>query len=290
MHHPSPPRSRAIPDGPQRGGEGLLAAGRRSHRGVGQAASGAAILWLMAVLAGCALGRTPPPPPVRWEAPIGQALAALSGQTAVPLRAPAGSVAHLGTATPPSVPLGAWVRADRSAYAVAIGLCAPGAGWRQVVASQCDGSIASIVAGFRFGGTAYSTRTAALAGLAGHAPAGPGVAVRLGGGVSARSWDGGTILTWQGSDWTFRVDTSLCPTALGASTAQRMAATIAAAARAPGLPAGPGTLVFRAACGDASSASASASWVRGADLYWDSVMGYDPATALSLARAERAYR
>jgi len=49
------------------------------------------------------------------------------------------------------------------------------------------------------------------------------------------------------------------------------------------------TLVFQAACGDSSSASARMWWVRGTDVYWDSVMGYRPATALSLARAERSY-
>ena len=267
----------------------MLAAERRAHRGFGHAASGAAIVLLMAVLAGCAVRGSPPTLTVQFDAPIRQALAAISGQTGVPLRAPAGNVGNLGGGASPRVPFGAWVHADRIAYTVAVGLCAPAAGWRQVVASQCDGSIASIVAGFRFGGTAYQSRATAVASLARQEPIGPRVTVQVGAGLSALSWDGGTILDWHSGGWTFSVDTSLCPTALGARTAKRMAATVAAAARAPGLPAGPGTLVFQAACGDSSSASARASWVRGADVYWDSVMGYRPATALSLARAERVY-
>ena len=268
----------------------MLAAERRAHRGVGHAASGAAVLWLMAVLAGCATrGSAPPSAAVRFDTPIRQALGAISGQTGVPLQAPGGNVGNLGGGATPQVPLGAWVRAEHLAYTVAVGLCAPAAGWRQVVASHCDGSIASIVAGFRFGGTAHQSHATALASLALRDSSGPGVPVQLGAGLSALSWDGGTILDWHSSGWAFSVDTSLCPTALGASTAKRMAATIAVAARAPGLLAGPGTLVFQAACGDSSSASARASWVRGADVYWDSVMGYHPATALSLARAERVY-
>ena len=267
----------------------VLAAERRAHHGCEHAASGAAILLLMTVLAGCAARGIPPTPAVRFDAPIRQALAAISGQTGVPLQAPAGKVGNLGGGSPPGVPFGAWVHADRLAYSIAVGLCAPAAGWRQVVASQCDGSIASIVAGFRFGGTAYQSRAAAVASLAWPEPSGPGVTVQMGAGVSALGWDGGTILDWHRGGWTFSVDTSLCPSALGASTARRMAATVAAAARTPGLPAGPGTLVFQAACGDSSSASARASWVRGADVYWASVMGYRPATALSLARAVRVY-
>ena len=244
----------------------------------------------MAVLAGCAARGSPPTPAVRFDAPVQQALAAIAGQTGVPLQAPAGNVENLGVgAPPPRVPFGAWVHADRLAYTVAVGLCAPGAGWRQVVASQCDGSIASIVAGFRFGGTAYQSRAAAAASLAGPEPSGPGVTVQMGAGLSALGWDDGTVLDWHSGSWTFSVDTSLCPTALGASTARRLAASVAAAARTPGLPAGPGELVFQAACGDSSSASARASWVRGADVYWASVMGYRPVTALSLARAERVY-
>ncbi len=267
----------------------VLAAERRAHRGVGRAASGVAILLLMAVLAGCAARASPPTPAVGFDAPIRQALAAISGQTGVPLQAPSDNVENLDGGTPPGVPLGAWVRAERLAYTVAVGLCAPAAGWQQVVASQCDGSIASIVAGFRFGGTAYQSRATALASLARQEPSGPGVTVQLGAGLSALSWDGGVILDWHNGGWTFSVDTALCPIALGARTAKQMAATIAAAARAPGLPAGRGTLVFQAACGDSSSANTRVSWVRGVDVYWDSVMGYRPATALSLARAERVY-
>ena len=265
-----------------------MAAEHRAHRRVGHAASGAGILLLMAVLAGCAARTSRPTPVVRFDAPIRQALAFLSGQTGVPLQAPAGNVGNLDGG-PARVPFGAWVRADHLAYTVAVGLCAPAAGWRQVVASQCDGSIASIVSGFRFGGTAYQSRATAVTSLARPEPSGPGVTVQLGAGLSGLSWDDGTILDWHSGGWTFSVDTSLCPTTLGARTAKQMAGTVAAAARAPGLPAGPGMLVFQAACGDSSSASARASWVRGAYVYWDSVMGYRPATALSLARMGRVY-
>ena len=245
-------------------------------------------------------GSTSLPPGLTGSAPAGtfaplvrQVMRGIARTATIPLEAPLGALGPFVAEPQSGQPLGAWidVNQDGKSYRAVVGYCPMPSPWRAVADRHCDGSVASEVAGFTFGGRAYPSRQTALAAVAPPAaPAGGRTPVDLGAGIQAGRYPGGGgTLVWRDGDWQMVVDAALCAAGGSSHPALPTARAVAAFLHAHPLPPTPGSFVFRTACGDASSTSTTVAWALGPDVYRVATSGYNFEPALRLAVAMRVY-
>ncbi len=237
----------------------------------------------------------PAPAPAGTFAPlVRQVMQAIAGSATIPLRAPAGALDPFLVEPQSGQPLGAWIEVGRdgTSYRAAVGYCPRPSPWRAVAGRRCDGSIASEVAGFTFGGRAWPSRQAALVAVAPPAPpAGSPTAVDLGVGIRAQRYPvGGGTLVWHEGEWHLVVNAALCPAGAISQPALPTARTVAAFLHTHLLPAAPGLFAFRTSCGDAGSAGTTLAWALGRDVYRVATSGYAVESALRLAVAMQPFR
>lgn len=246
---------------------------------------------------------------------------ASSGLTKVTLEAPAGPLGSIVWAFPslrtsPLFPggtlssqMGAWLQADASFYQVtfAARACPPGGPppvrvvvkARVSAGSFCDG--AAMGSTLFYNGRGYGSPAAALATAEKLLPTerGPAVRVALGSGMVGDVYSPGTcfprgstcgkVVEWASGRWRFVSDFSGCSLTFNRDWALPVARAMAALARAHPLPGAPGVVNFTDHCGDSTSASATASWSIGNDVYSAFAFG-SYSVPMLLAAAMRTYQ